>query len=80
MPEKCVTELQGQYSVFVVEEGNVVKSRQVKLGEALGDLRLITEGLEENEIVVIDGFKKSHRGWSFRQLLQSSKVKLLIIK
>ena len=62
VPEKCVTELQGRYSVFVVEAGNVVKSRQVKLGEALGDLRLISEGLEENEIVVIDGLQKVASG------------------
>ncbi len=62
VPQKCVTELQGQYSVYVVEEGNVVKSRQVKIGGALGDLQLITEGLEENEMIVIDGLQKVATG------------------
>jgi membrane fusion protein (multidrug efflux system) len=62
VPQKCVTELQGQYSVYVVEEGNVVKSRQVKIGGALGDLQLITKGLEENEMIVIDGLQKVATG------------------
>ena len=62
VPQKCVTELQGQYSVYVVEEGNIVKSRQVKIGGALGDLQLITEGLEENEMIVIDGLQKVATG------------------
>lgn len=62
VPQKCVTELQGQYSVYVIEEGNVVKSRQVKIGGALGDLQLITEGLEENEMIVIDGLQKVATG------------------
>ena len=62
VPQKCVTELQGQYSVYVIEEGNVVKSRQVKIGGALGDLQLITEGLEENEMIVINGLQKVATG------------------
>jgi membrane fusion protein (multidrug efflux system) len=62
VPQKCVTELQGQYSVYVVEEDNIVKSRQVKIGGALGDLQLITEGLEENEMIVIDGLQKVATG------------------
>lgn len=69
VPQKCVTELQGQYSVYVIEEGNIIKSRQIKTGGRIGDLWLITEGLEENEQVVIDGLQKVATGMVISPIL-----------
>jgi membrane fusion protein (multidrug efflux system) len=43
VPQRCVIELQGQYSVFVVKNNNTVESRQVTVGERIGDLWMITE-------------------------------------
>ena len=62
VPQRCVTELQGQYSVYVVEEGNIVKARQVAATERLDDLWLIEEGLNKNDRVVIDGLQKVASG------------------
>ena len=62
VPQRCVSELQGQYSVFVVKDDNIVQSRQVTVGERLGDLWLITEGLNAGESVVIDGLQKVGSG------------------
>ncbi|WP_276390680.1 efflux RND transporter periplasmic adaptor subunit [Eudoraea chungangensis] len=62
VPQKCVTELQGQYSVFVVEEGNILKSRQVSIGNKIEDLWIITEGLKPKDKVVIDGLQKVASG------------------
>lgn len=62
VPQKCVTELQGQYSVFVVEEGNIIKSRQVTIGTKVNDLWIITEGLDAEDRVVIDGLQKVASG------------------
>jgi membrane fusion protein (multidrug efflux system) len=62
VPQKCVSELQGRYSVFVVDEGNIVKSKEVKVSDRIGDLWLIEEGLAENEQVLIDGLQKVTSG------------------
>ena len=62
VPQRCVTELQGQYSVFVVDENNTVQARQVMVGERIGDLWLIEDGLEVGETVVIDGLQKVGTG------------------
>ena len=62
IPQRCVIELQGQYSVFVVNKDNTVESRQVKVGERIGDLWLITDGLKVGETVVIDGLQKVGSG------------------
>jgi membrane fusion protein (multidrug efflux system) len=62
VPQRCVTELQGQYSVYVIEEGNVVKSRQVKATEKYDDLWMIEEGLNAGEKVVYEGLQKVATG------------------
>jgi membrane fusion protein (multidrug efflux system) len=62
VPQKCVSELQGRYSVFVLDEGNIVKSKEVKVSDRIGDLWLIKEGLAENEQVLIDGLQKVTSG------------------
>jgi len=62
VPQRCVLELQGQYSVFVVEADNTVNARQVKASNRLGDLWLISEGLTTGDKVVIDGMQKVASG------------------
>ena len=62
VPQRCVIELQGQYSVFVVNKDNTVEARQVTTGERIGDLWLITDGLKAGETVVIDGLQKVGSG------------------
>jgi membrane fusion protein (multidrug efflux system) len=39
-----------------------VESRQVTVGERIGDLWMITEGLKAGETVVIDGLQKVGSG------------------
>jgi membrane fusion protein (multidrug efflux system) len=62
VPQRCVTELQGQYSVYVIEENNIVKARQVKATKRVDDLWLIEEGLTSQDQVVIDGLQKVASG------------------
>jgi len=62
VPQRCIIELQGQYSVFVVKDDNIVESRQVNVGERLGDLWLIKDGLEAGEKIVIDGLQEVGSG------------------
>ncbi len=58
IPQRCVMELQGQYSVYVVNNENKVESRQIVAGETIGDMLLVNEGLQAGEKVVIDALQK----------------------
>ncbi len=58
IPQRCIMELQGLHSVYVVNDSNVVESRQVTTGPTIGDYWLIKEGLKANEKVVIDALQK----------------------
>ena len=62
IPQRCVTELQGQYSVFVVETGNTIKQRTVKVGPSVGSAYLIVEGITAGEQVVYEGLQMVRDG------------------
>jgi len=62
IPQRCVTELQGLYSVFVVGNGNQVEKRAVKAGLKINSFWLIKEGLNHGEKVVYEGLQKVKDG------------------
>lgn len=61
VPQKCVIELQGQYSVLVVNN-NKVESRQIVTGPRSGDQWIIKEGLKAGDKIIIDGLQKVRNG------------------
>ena len=62
IPLRCLTELQGQYSVMVVGEDNIVESRPVTIGQSKDDMVLIEEGLKAGDKVVIDALQRVQSG------------------
>ncbi len=55
IPQRAVTELQGAYQVSVLDDKNAVNVRQVKVGEQIGTMWLIADGLKPGERVIADG-------------------------
>jgi membrane fusion protein (multidrug efflux system) len=62
VPERAVTELQGTYQVAVVTGDNITRIRKVKLGERIGGLWLVTEGVAAGENVIVEGIQKVRDG------------------
>ena len=62
VPQKCVSELQGQYSVMVVNSENKIETKQVKIGNKLGDFWIVQDGLKNNDKVVLEGLQKVRAG------------------
>jgi len=62
IPQRCIVELQGQYTVFVVNDSNKVSSRPIVIAHKSGDLAAVSEGLEEGERIVIDALQKVQSG------------------
>jgi len=62
VPQRCVTELQGLYSVFVVGQDNTVKEHQITLGPAVGSAYLVKEGLAAGDQVVYEGLQMVRDG------------------
>ena len=62
IPQRCVMELQGEYSVFVVNDENKVEPRIIDTGATIGDMLLVTKGLKAGEKVVLEGLQKVGKG------------------
>ncbi len=62
VPQRSVTELQGSYQVAVVGADNRVDIRSVKVGQRVGSLWIIDEGLRPGERVVAEGIQKVKQG------------------
>lgn len=62
VPQRCVMEIQGIHSVFVVTAENKVESREVKTGPTVNSFWLIEEGLKAGEKIVYEGLQKVKSG------------------
>jgi membrane fusion protein (multidrug efflux system) len=62
VPQRAVVELQGSYQVAVVDGGNKVSIRPVKVGETVGSQWIVSDGLKPGERVVTEGVQKVRQG------------------
>ncbi len=62
IPQEAVNELQGSYQVAVVDANNKVSIRPVKMGERIGAMWEVTEGLKPGDKVVVEGLQKAREG------------------
>src|SRR5437764_1972140 len=64
IPQEAVSELQGSYQVIAVGEDNKASVQPVKMGERLGPMWEVLEGLKPGDKVIVQGFQKVRPGSS----------------
>ena len=62
IPQRAVTELQGSFQVAVVGSDNKVSIRPVSVGDRIGKLWIVTDGLKAGERVIVEGLLKVREG------------------
>lgn len=62
VPERALSEVQGNRRVVVVGTDNKATFRTVELGDRMDSLRVITKGLKPGETVVVEGLQKVREG------------------
>jgi membrane fusion protein (multidrug efflux system) len=62
IPQRVVSELQGQKSVFVINAENKVEYRQIKISYPYKDYYIVEEGLAKNEKIVLEALQKVSSG------------------
>ena len=58
IPQKATYEIQDRKYVFVVDNNNVVKSREITIRGAMPDLYVIDKGLMETDKILLEGVQK----------------------
>ena len=62
VPQRAVNEMQGSYSVAVVDPDNTIRFSVVRVGDRIGSDWIVEEGLQPSERVVTDGLFKIRPG------------------
>jgi len=62
IPQRAVNEMQGNYSVAVVDPNNTIRFSVVRVGDQIGSDWIVEEGLKPGERVVTDGLFKIRPG------------------
>jgi RND family efflux transporter MFP subunit len=62
IPQRAVTELQGAYQVAVLDGKNTVSIAQVKVGEQIGTMWVISDGLKPGQRVIAEGVQNVRPG------------------
>jgi len=62
VPQEAVAELQGNFQVAVVDQNNKVSIRPIKMGERIGGMWQVTDGLKAGDRVVVQGVQKAREG------------------
>src|SRR5881394_938771 len=62
IPQEAVSELQGSYQVVGVDKDSKVSIRPVKMGERIGALWEVTDGVKPGDKVVVQGLQKAREG------------------
>jgi membrane fusion protein (multidrug efflux system) len=62
VPQRAVQELQGQYTVVVVDAEGKAESRKVKPGARVGSLWILEEGVKPGDKVIVEGIQKVRDG------------------
>lgn len=58
IPQEATFEILDRKYVFVVDKDNVVQSREIKTGAEIPHLYVVTEGLQENDKILVEGLRK----------------------
>lgn len=61
VPQRAVIELQGIYNVFVIQDGKALM-RRVVVGQRVGSLWVIKQGIERGERVIVDNLQRMREG------------------
>jgi membrane fusion protein (multidrug efflux system) len=63
VPQRVTTRGQdGSLSVWIVDKDNLAKQRKIKAEQIVGDNWIVTDGLEEGDIVIFEGYLKIAEG------------------
>lgn len=73
IPQRCVSELQGIFSVLVINKENKIENRRVEMGGKYSDFWLVKGGLKQGELIVYEGLQKVKEGMPVKPVIADIK-------
>ena len=69
IPQRAVTELLNKTFVSVITDDNKAQSRQVTMGERIGNLWLVKDGVTINDRIIVEGINKVKDGTALEVIM-----------
>jgi membrane fusion protein (multidrug efflux system) len=66
VPKRALKEIQGKYQVFVIGADGAVHVRNVDVGADAGESRVVESGLNEHDLVAVDGIQRLRDGMTVK--------------
>ena len=73
IPQKAVQQSGQGYFVWIMDKENKAQTRQIAVGPWMGDQWLVKQGLEGNEVLIVDGFMRLAPGMPVKIAAPSAK-------
>lgn len=77
VPQRAVSDLQGMKICLVADKDGKVKSKTVQLGQEIESMVVITKGLEDGDLVLIEGLQKIKPGDTIKPEITQTNLKSL---
>jgi membrane fusion protein, multidrug efflux system len=74
IPQEATFEILDKKYVFVVDKDNVVKTREIRTGVEIPHLYVVTEGLQENDKILVEGLRKVKNNQKIEYAFRSQKM------
>ncbi len=74
VPQRAVQQTLGKYFISVIDENGEAKQKEVKVGPQIGKFWLITDGLQDNDIIIVDGYQKANGAKLNQRLLTKDDI------
>jgi len=82
IPQKATYEIQDKTYVFVVDKNGVARSREITIAQEMEDVFIVSSGLKENEVFLLEGIQKVKDNQKVKIKIQNSEnvIKSLKLK
>lgn len=74
VPQRAVQQTLGKYFISVIDEDGNAKQKEVKVGQQIGKFWLITDGLQDGDIIIVDGYQKANGAKLTQHLLTKNDI------
>ena len=74
VPQRAVQQTLGKYFISVIDENGEAKQKEVRVGPQIGKFWLITDGLQDNDIIIVDGYQKANGAKLNQHLLTKADI------
>ena len=71
VPQRSIVELQGGFSLFVVDGQGKVEQRKIVVGPKINKLQIIESGLKPGEKILLEGLQKVKNGMTIKPMLST---------